>query len=146
MSKAQTHSKMYKRGRYFMYNFNNLKQSITKMSETVSKSFSNVVFLTNFPVFHFAWLSKIKTNIKYRNAQNVIYSWISLCQTRFTRKFVYVEICLKSRFKLRLFNLIYHSYLKFRWSIINRVATKLQSAYVLAKGGRAYVSLSSLTR
>ena len=30
--------------------------------------------------------------------------------------------------------------------IFSRVATKLQSAYVLAKGGQAYVSLSSLTR
>ena len=30
--------------------------------------------------------------------------------------------------------------------VFSRVATKLQSAYVLAKGGRAYVSLSSLTR
>jgi hypothetical protein len=29
---------------------------------------------------------------------------------------------------------------------IRQVATKLQSAYVLVKGGRAYVSLSSLTR
>ena len=28
----------------------------------------------------------------------------------------------------------------------SRVATKLQSAYALAKGGRAYVILSSLTR
>ena len=31
-------------------------------------------------------------------------------------------------------------------ALFSRVATKLQSAYVLAKGGRAYVSLSSLTR
>jgi hypothetical protein len=30
--------------------------------------------------------------------------------------------------------------------IFSRVATKLQSAYVLVKGGRADVSLSSLTR
>ena len=30
--------------------------------------------------------------------------------------------------------------------VFSRVATKLQSAYVLAKGGWAYVSLSSLMR
>ena len=75
MSKTQTHSWMYKRGRYFMYNFKNLKQSIRKVAETVSKSFSNVVFLIQFtPYSIFFLLSKIKTNMKYKNAQNVIYS------------------------------------------------------------------------
>ena len=88
------------------------------MSETVNKYFSDdgVFFLLIFLLFHFL-LSKIKTNMKYKNAQNMIYSWISLCQTRFTRNFGEVEICLKFRFKLNLFNLIYYSYLTFRWSI-----------------------------
>jgi hypothetical protein len=52
----------------------------------------------------------------------------------------------------------YRSTLKFipvEWNLVkylvvttffSRVTTELQSAYVLAKGGRAYVSLSSLTR
>jgi len=87
------------------------------MSETVSKSFSdNVLFYKSF-FYSIVSLNKIKTIIKYKNAQNVIYSWISLCQTRLTRNFGEVEICLKFRFKLKLFNLIYHSYLKCRWSI-----------------------------
>jgi hypothetical protein len=58
------------------------------MSETVSKSFSDVgFFLLIFLQFDFFLFSKLKTDIKYENAQNVIYSLISLCQTRFSRNF-----------------------------------------------------------
>jgi hypothetical protein len=53
MSKTQIHSTMYKRGRYYMYNFKNLKQC---------ESFSNVVFiLTNFPpIPFFCYSAKLK--------------------------------------------------------------------------------------
>ena len=80
-----------------------LNLCITKMSETVSKSFSGDVFLYKYSILF--WLSKIKTNMKYKNVQNVIYSWFLLCQTLFTRNFGEVEICLKPRFKLSAFQL-----------------------------------------
>ena len=83
-----------------------LNLCITKMSETVSKSFSgDVFFYKSFSYSILFWLSKIKTNMKYKNVQNVIYSWFLLCQTLFTRNFGEVEICLKPRFKLSAFQL-----------------------------------------
>ena len=44
--------------------------------------------------------------IKYTNKPQIsfiIYSWISSCQTLFIRNFVEIKICLKSRFKLGVF-------------------------------------------
>ena len=43
--------------------------------------------------------------MKYKNAQNVLYSWISLCHTLFAPNFGEVEIYLKPRFKLSAFQL-----------------------------------------
>jgi hypothetical protein len=81
-----------------------------------------------------------KIQKKYRCIPNVI-SYILLSPVIWKVKMAEDDIAFLLN-REELVELVYKTSIIF----IRQVAMKLQSAYVLVKGGRAYVSLSSLTR
>jgi hypothetical protein len=98
------------------------------MSETVSKYFSDdVLFINLFPIpFCFDWPKLKHTwNIKMHKMCYIVESrYVKLCLLEISVKSIFVW---SPVLNLVLFNLIYHSYLKFRRSIYAIVSSKTSS-------------------